>query len=172
MPALTKPEREDFLGTRGVLMRIATVDGDGNPHVTPIWFIHEEGRIWFTPRQESAWLAHIREHARVALTIDEEARPYRKVVVEGDAEVIHDLGADAVWRDRYRRIAERYVDPSGANAYIENTIDQPRALLAINLAEATVKTWRMPTAGEPPTGMWHRRYYAESSKYAEESDRS
>ncbi len=44
MPALSTSEVEEFLATRGVLMRIATVDGDGNPHVTPIWFVHEERR--------------------------------------------------------------------------------------------------------------------------------
>ncbi len=153
-------------------MRVATVDAEGNPHVTPIWFIHEDGRIWFTPRKESAWLEHIRLHPRVALAIDEEAGPYRKVVVEGDAEIVHDLGQDDAWRDRYRRIAERYVPPEGAAAYIENTIDQPRALLAVTLAEADVKTWRMPQEGESNTGIWHRRYYVEGSKYAQEADRA
>ena len=111
MPPLSSAERDLFLAAPGILMRIATVDHAGDPHVTPIWFIHEEGCIWFTPRKESAWLGHVRRHARVALTIDEEAHPYRKVVVEGEAQIVHDLGADDLWRDCYRRIAQRYVAP-------------------------------------------------------------
>ena len=61
--------------------------------------------------------------------------------------------------------------PAGAEAYITNTIDQPRALMAVDLAEATVRSWRMPHEGEPRTGIWHRRYYVEGSKYAEEAGR-
>jgi PPOX class probable F420-dependent enzyme len=171
MPALTPPETAEFLTTRGVLMRIATVDGDGNPHVAPIWFIHEDGRIWFTPREQSAWLGHIRAHPRIAVTIDEEAAPYRKLIVEGDAEIVHDLGNDDAWRDRYRRIAERYTTTEGADSYITNTVDQPRALISLNLDTCTVKTWRMPRQGEASTGIWHRRYYTEGSKYALEADR-
>ena len=171
MPPLTTAERDAFLETPGVLLRIATVDEAGDPHVTPIWFIYEEGQVWFTPRKESAWLDRVRRHPRVAFTIDEEAHPYRKVVVEGDARVVHDLGADDLWRDRYGRIARRYVPPDAAEAYISNTIDQPRALLAVRLADAAVKTWRMPVQGESPTGIWHRRYYVEGSRYAEEAGR-
>lgn len=170
MPALTKAERDRFLAEPGVLMRIATVDDDGHPHVAPIWFVHEQGQILFTPREESAWLGHIRRHPQVAVTIDEQAHPYRKVIVEGEARVVHDLGADDSWRDLYRRIARRYVPAEGADAYIADTIDQPRALLAIDLVTATVYTWRMPREGEARTGIWHRRYYAEGSKYAVEAD--
>ena len=169
MPPLNSAERDAFLAAPGVLMRVATVDVGGDPHVTPIWFIHEDGRIWFTPRKESLWLEHVRAHPRVALAIDEEAAPYRKVVVEGDAEIVYDLGDDDAWRDRYRRIALRYVPPQGAEAYIQNTIDQPRALLAVSLGDSTLKTWRMPQEGESATGIWHRRYYVEGSKYADEA---
>ncbi len=171
MPALTPDEIADFLLTRGVLMRIATVDREGDPHVTPIWFLFDDGRIWFTPREQSAWFQHIRAHPRIAVTIDEEAAPYRKVTVKGATEIVHDLGDDDAWRDRYRRIAERYTTPEGAEAYITNTIDQPRALISLRLDACEVTTWRMPRRGEAPTGIWHRRYYTEGSKYAREADR-
>lgn len=169
MPPLTPAERVAFLDTAGVLMRIATVDAAGNPHVTPIWFVHEEGRLWFTPRAESAWLGQLRAHPRVACTIDEATLPYRKVVVEGEAEIVHDLGADDVWRDRYRRIAERYVPSRGAAAYIRDTIDQPRVLCTLRLEGSTLLGWRMPLAGEPRSGIWHRRYYRPGSQYASEA---
>lgn len=170
MPRLTQEEMDEFLGTRGVLMRIATVDGDGHPHVTPIWFVFEEGRVWFTPREQSAWLGHVRAHPRIAVTIDEEASPYRKVIVEGEAEIVHDLGRDDVWRDRYRRIAERYTSAAGAEAYVSNTIDQGRVLMALDLGGCEVKTWRMPRAGEARSGIWHRRYYADGTMYAGEAE--
>ncbi len=170
MPGLTREEIDDFLDRRGVLMRIATVDASGDPHVTPIWFLYEEGRIWFTPREHSAWRQHILAHPRIAVTIDEEGAPARKVIVEGEAELVHDLGEDDARRDRYRRISERYTSPEGADASVTNTIDQPRALMALSLDRCQVTTWRMPGRGESRTGIWHRRYYGEGTKYAEEAD--
>ena len=166
MPPLSKSEREAFLQQPGILCRIATVQPSGAPHVTPIWFIYEHGAIWVTPRAESVWLDHLRGDPRVALTIDDQEHPYRKVTVEGTAELVHDLGEDDTWRDQYRRIAQRYVPPEGAERYIQETIDQPRALLRVALDGAKVRTWRMPVAGEPFKGIWHDRYYAPGSKLA------
>jgi nitroimidazol reductase NimA-like FMN-containing flavoprotein (pyridoxamine 5'-phosphate oxidase superfamily) len=168
MPQLSPSERDDLLQTRGVLMRIACVRADGSPLVTPIWFLQREGAIFFTPREKSEWFACLRNDARVALCIDEEAAPYRKVVAEGDAELVHDIGEDDVWRELYRAIAERYIPPDAADSYIRNTIDQPRGLYRLALESAKVRSWRMPVEGEAPQGIWHDRYYADGSKYKED----
>ena len=165
MPKLTDQERDAFLNEPGVLMRIAVVREDGSPLVTPIWFIYEDGAIFFTPRDKSEWFACLRRDPRVALCIDEQPLPYRKVLVEGQAALVHDVGADDVWRDQYRRIAERYVNREGAEAYVQNTIDQPRGLYRVALADAKVSTWRMPLEGEDGMGIWHDRYYVPGTQF-------
>ena len=170
MPQLSRGEREAFLDQPAILCRVATIRPDGAPHVTPVWFIYDEGEIVVTPRKESAWLEHIRRDPRVAITIDEEAAPYRKVTLEGVARFRFDLGHDDEWRGLYRRIACRYVPEAGAEHYIQETIDQPRALLALPFAGSKVRTWRMPVAGEEYTGIWHRRYYVDGSKMAARAD--
>lgn len=164
MPKLTDDERSAFLAEPAMIMNIATVDSDGSPLVTPIWFIHEEGRIWFTPRQHSEWLRHIRNDPRVALSIDETAIPYRKVVVRGSAAIDHEVGNDDAWRDRYRRIAQRYIPVDDANAYVDGTDDQPRALCSVELSAAEVRTWRMPVDDEPYNGIWAKRYWTKDAK--------
>jgi PPOX class probable F420-dependent enzyme len=164
MPKMTAREQADLLDTPGVLMRIGTVCADGRPLVTPIWFLHESGAIWFTPREKSEWLANLRRDPRVCLDIDEQAIPYRKVIVDGEAELVHDLGDDDRWRDLYRRIARRYGPEPMVEEYIQETIDQPRALLRVRLDRAEVRSWRMPLEGEPYESMWHRRYFRPESK--------
>ena len=166
MPTLNTQERSDFLSEPGVLMRIAVTRADGSPLVTPIWFIYEDDAIYFTPREKSEWFACLRRDPRCALCIDEQPLPYRKVLVEGAAELVHDIGNDDVWRDQYRRITERYVSPAEADAYIENTIDQPRGLyrLALNSANK-LSTWRMPLEGEAGEGIWHDRYYRPGTQF-------
>jgi PPOX class probable F420-dependent enzyme len=164
MPRMTPAEQDDLLSTPGVLMRIGTVRADGSPLVTPIWFLHEGGAIWFTPRENSEWHANLRRDPRVCLDIDEEAQPYRKLIVDGVAELVHDLGADDRWRDLYRRIGLRYGPESQVDEYIQETIDQPRALWRVLLDRARLRSWRMPQQGEPYESMWHRRYFRPESK--------
>jgi len=164
MPKLTAAERDECLAAPGLIMNIATVGIDGAPLVTPIWFVHEEGRIWFTPRQHSEWLAHIRHDNRVALSVDETTIPYRKVVVRGTAALDYEVGNDDLWRDRYRRIAERYISVEDANAYVDGTDDQPRALCSVDLGRSEVRSWRMPVDDEPYHGIWARRYWTDSAK--------
>ena len=164
MPRMTEIEQNEFLAEPGNLMRIGTVRPDGSPLVTPIWFLHDEGAIWFTPREKSEWLANLRRDPRVCLDIDEQAMPSRKVIVDGEAQLVHDLGQDDLWRDRYRRMALRYGPEWMADEYLQETIDQPRALLRVVLARSRVRSWRMPLEGEPYDSMWHRRYFRPDSK--------
>lgn len=165
MPRMTKQEQQAFLEQRGVLCRIATLNEDGSPYVTPAWFIHQDGRVYITPRARSRWLANIQRDPRVSITIDEDPTPYRKIRIDGRAAIDFEPGKDDDWRDLYRQIARRYTGDEAAEAYIQNTIDQPRALLSIGLDDATVTSWRMPIAGEPQAGIWHDRYYFEGTQF-------
>jgi PPOX class probable F420-dependent enzyme len=173
MPQLTPSEVETFLDEPGHLLRLATIDADGFPRLVPIWFVRQGDDILFTPRGPSVFLANLRRDPRVALSIDEDPLPYRKVTVQGTARIVHDLGADDEWRELYRTIAKRYVPAEGADAYVDSTIDQPRALVAVPLGGSSrVTTWRMPVADEDPTGIWHRRYFLDGTHMAARADAS
>lgn len=167
MPALTQQETQQFLDEPGHLVRIGTVDADGMPRVVPTWFAHRDGRLLFTPRGTSVFLRNLRRDPRVCLSVDEDPLPYRKVTVQGHAELVHDVGHDDEWRELYRAIAGRYIPAEAAQAYVQDTIDQPRALLAVALATSRVSTWRMPVGEEDKTGIWARQYYLPETKMAE-----
>ena len=160
MPKMTEPQVDMFLGEPGHLLRLASTDDAGAPLVVPIWFVYEEGRIYFTPRDRSAWREYLERDSRVCLSIDESNAPMRKVMVTGRAAVAHALGHDDEWRAMYRRIALRYVPESWADAYLHDTIDEPRALYSVDLDSSDVTTWRMPAQpGENPLAVWAPRYY-------------
>jgi len=172
MPKLTDIERATFLDEPGHLLRVATVDEDGMPRNVPIWYILHDGRVVFTPRVHSVFLANMLRDDRVGLTIDEDALPYRKVTVQGRAELLYAPGADDEWRDLYRAIATRYVPVEAAEDYVLNTIDQPRALLGVSLTAASSKvlSWRMPVEDEAPSGIWARRYFLDGTIMANIAD--
>jgi len=169
MPKLTSNEIADFLAEPGHLLRLATTDDDGMPRISPVWCTYRStddglGSILFTPRERSVFFANLRRDARIALSIDEDALPYRKVSVQGSVEIVHDLGNDDAWRDTYREIACRFIPEANADGYLAATHDQPRALLAVHLDDSVVTSWRMPVDGEAGTGIWAAQYYADGSK--------
>lgn len=166
MPKLSEREMIDFLAERGHLARIATVRADGAPSVVPVWFIFEDGQVKITPRMHSAFLANLEREPRVAITVDEDTGLYRKVLFEGRAEMLYQVGEDRKWDDVYRRIATRYIDEASADHYLTETKDQPRALIGVSQAKAKVTTWRMPSADEPYSGIWAKRYYDAGTKMA------
>jgi nitroimidazol reductase NimA-like FMN-containing flavoprotein (pyridoxamine 5'-phosphate oxidase superfamily) len=169
---MTYDETNAFLDEPGHLVRIGTTDADGMPRVVPLWFIRRNDDVCFTPRSPAMVHVNLSRDARIGLSIDEEPRPYRKVTVQGVARLLHGPGEDDVWRDVYRAIATRYTSVDEAEAYIQNTIDQPRALYAVSLTApgTTLSTWRMPIEGEDGSGIWHRRYYLEGTKMARHID--
>jgi len=170
VPKMSDDEVRVFLDEPGHLLRIGTVDADGMPRVVPIWFVMVNGEVVFTPRSPAVFLANIRRDERVGLSIDEDPYPYRKLTVQGRARIVYEPGDDDAWRDLYRKIAYRYVDAERADAYVDGTIDQPRALIAVPLAGSVVTTWRMPLEGEDQTGIWHRRYFGDGTMMADIAD--
>lgn len=159
MPGLSDDEWRAFLDEPGHLMRLGTSGTDGLPRVVPIWFQHDGGKLWFTPRARSAWLADLEADPAVCCTIDESDGQMRKVIARGWARQEHGLGHDDDWRDRYRSITLRYVPEAFGDAYLTDTHDEPRALWSLDLSTATVATWRMPGPGENPLAVWARHYY-------------
>lgn len=159
MPRLDADQVRSFLDEPGHLARIATVRPDGAPSVAPIWFLYRDGRIWFTPREKSSWWTNIGHEPRVAVTIDESEAPFRKVYVEGAVTVDFAPGEDDEWRSTYRDIAIRYTPDAFADAYINATVHEPRALLSLPCDPVAVTTWRMPLSGEDPAGVWAGQYY-------------
>lgn len=168
MPKLTDDELTTFLDEPGHLARIGTVDEDGFPRVLPLWFVRQGSRLLFTPRVRAVIWANIQRDPRVAVSVDEDDLPYRKVTVQGVCEVVHPPGDDDRWRVLYREIAKRYTPAEAADAYVDGTDDQPRPLCAVDLGvpSSRVSTWRMPTAGDDPRSVWARRYFLPGTKWA------
>jgi nitroimidazol reductase NimA-like FMN-containing flavoprotein (pyridoxamine 5'-phosphate oxidase superfamily) len=170
MPKLTDDEMVAFLDERQHLARIASIDDDGFPRVLPLWFIRDGRRLLFTPRSPAVIWRNIVRDPKLGVTIDESAQPYRKVTVQGVCEIVHPPGEDDVWRELYRSITRRYTDDWFADAYVDGTDDQPRALCAIDLDASTTRlsTWRMPVSGEDHRGVWAKRYFLPGTKWADE----
>jgi len=133
--------------------RIATVDADGWPYVTPVWYEFDASSRAFhvVGRQRAAWVAHVTREPRVALHIaDDGHAQHTRVVVQGRAEVVEGPvapSASARIGALTERLSRRYLGPSGPT-YAARTAARPRLLITIRPTR-----WRSWTGQE-----WHPRY--------------
>lgn len=137
---LAGDELDAFLA-QGIVARVATLDERGWPYVVPVWFEWEpvEGIFWLIGRKKSAWAIHLQQNPRVALSIDDEGAPYRKIQVQGIAEITEEPNIGGAWVEIANRMAVRYLGEHGPD-YLVPTLDKPRWL--IKVIPQSVKTWQ------------------------------
>ena len=79
--------------------RLATLDRDGFPHVTPLWFLWSDGAFYVTSIADRPHLRRPAANPRAGVLVDTEdaerddgQRPNRQVRAIGEAEVFSDSG--------------------------------------------------------------------------------
>jgi nitroimidazol reductase NimA-like FMN-containing flavoprotein (pyridoxamine 5'-phosphate oxidase superfamily) len=95
---LDQHEIQALLGL-DVPARLATLDRDGFPHVTPLWFVWTDGAFYMTSIADRPHLRRLAANPRAGLLIDVEdserddgERPNRQVRAVGEAELFPDEG--------------------------------------------------------------------------------
>jgi PPOX class probable F420-dependent enzyme len=95
--------------------KLATTRADGRPHVAPIWYeLDRDGTVVFTTGADTLKGKALRRDPRVCLCVDDETPPFSFVIVEGTAELSHDLDEMLLWATR---IGGRYMGDDQAEAY-------------------------------------------------------
>jgi nitroimidazol reductase NimA-like FMN-containing flavoprotein (pyridoxamine 5'-phosphate oxidase superfamily) len=117
---LSEDEIEALLAL-DVPARFATLDADGFPHVTPLWFVWDDGAFHLTSYSDRPHLRRLAGNPRAGLCIDVERapredgeRPNLQVRAVGRAELLPDEGG--AWT---RRIDEKYVRAAAGAAHAD-----------------------------------------------------
>ncbi|RXS73179.1 pyridoxamine 5'-phosphate oxidase family protein [Streptomyces sp. TM32] len=67
---MTRGELDAFLGTQRTC-RVATVGGDGAPHVGALWFVWDGAALWLYSITRSKRWAQLRNDPRIAVVVDD-----------------------------------------------------------------------------------------------------
>jgi PPOX class probable F420-dependent enzyme len=104
---------------------LCTLRADGSPHLTPVWFVHRDGRFWISSGERNVKVRNIIADPRVSLALEDGDAPY---VAEGRV-VVH---RDELRADVLREITAKYdgwdsaaeIAPYGRRVLLELIIDR------------------------------------------------
>ena len=98
------PEAARALLDQALVVDLATVRPDGGPQVNPMWFLFEDGLIWFTHTDFRQKFRNLQHEPRVAISILPEGNPYGYLEIRGELDRIEPDPTGSL----YTRLAERY----------------------------------------------------------------
>lgn len=135
-PPFAPADIESFVDARRIAV-LAYVRGDGRPNQTPIWYSYRDGVFHLTTTTDSPKHRALAKDPRVTLTIQDEAPPYRAVIIDGTVD-LRPLDPDD---DPTQGMAVRYFGKLGAAAYDRMTreIYEQSGLTLITLTPTDVK---------------------------------
>ena len=132
-PRPLDPAEIEALLALDVPAQLATLDRDGFPHVTPLWFLWIDGAFYMTSIADRPHLRRIAGNPRVGVLVDTEdserddgQRPNRQARAIGDAELLPDSGGQ--WRSR---ITEKYLRGPGAAASVASRAADERVVMRL-----------------------------------------
>jgi PPOX class probable F420-dependent enzyme len=104
---MTETELLAFLNEGQKTLQVASSDPDGYPHLVPMWFVVDDGKVVFRSFSKSQKILNLRRDPRLTV-LAEEGTGYselRGAMIKGDATLIDD--ADYCL-DLYVALADRY----------------------------------------------------------------
>lgn len=125
---MTDEEIMDFL-SGAVVARVATIDEQGRPYITPVWQEWDGKAMWIVPREKSAWVRHIKANPQVAVSCAMDSGTYARVLMRGRAEIVFGPAPmEGQCLEVANRMALRYLGEHGPE-YLVPTYNRPRYLI-------------------------------------------
>ena len=134
MAKLNQQETEAYLAEPHI-GHLVTVRPDGRPHVAPVWFKWEGDRALVMAIASAVKLRNIQHNPAVALSIATDQRPYRYVILEGEARVTGDAPPEVI-----ERLCIHYDGPDRGPDFARELIDD-RHLVLIDIKITRVIPW-------------------------------
>lgn len=133
MPRSLSESEVDHLLARPTPAYLATIDTDGYPHVTPLWFDWDGELVRMTSLTSKPHLQRLRENPHACVLVEAEQaerdngeRPNQQVRMVGNARLSIDTAGD--WT---RRITHRYLRGPSADRMATRRADQERFVIEL-----------------------------------------
>jgi PPOX class probable F420-dependent enzyme len=84
---------------------VATLDADGSPHTSVVWFERDGDTVCFSTTAQRRKARNLTRDPRISVTVFDLSNPYHAVDIRGTAELIPDDD-----KALPRRLSQRYLD--------------------------------------------------------------
>ena len=125
MPAMTQKELVEFL-ERPLVVSFTTINSDGSPQVTPLWYEYDQGKFYCWASSTSVKVRNIKNNRHVALCIATHDKPYKYVLAGGTSEVTRQ-GVE----ERAYSIRTRYYGQERGKKFTEETLTTGNSVLLV-----------------------------------------
>jgi PPOX class probable F420-dependent enzyme len=136
MPRLNPQEIDAYLAGPHVA-HFASIRPDGTPHVSPVWYQWEDGKIIVVSGDSAVKTRNVRKNPKVAISVATDEWPYQYVILEGDATIDSEN-----LRETVRSIFSRYEGAERGEQDANELIESDQALVAIVISVNRVMSWK------------------------------
>lgn len=118
---------------------IAAGPAGGTSQLSPVWYVFEESRLYFSTLVRSAKCRHLRQDPRIAICVDGAHPDARLVSVYGTAEIVEE---ESPWRAELEwRIARRYHDSDEAARRFQAMLAKDGASALVVVSPERITGW-------------------------------
>jgi hypothetical protein len=129
--AMTDSERDEFLAGQRTC-RVGSLNPDGGPHVTPLWFVWDGDALWLFSTTRSQRWANLMRDARISVVVDagDEYSELRGIEFLGEVEQVGDVPRSGLVPDPALALPERlFAEKYLGGAWVD--LPQPHAWLRL-----------------------------------------
>ncbi len=135
----SKEQVDEFLTGEPRMGRLATVSGDGEPRVAPVWFRHDGDRLLVHSMEDSSKVRNALATGRFSMTVDKDDAPYAGVILTGKIEV---LAADEYdFAELVNACAVKYLGPELGGPMGAMIAGMPGGHVTLALTPETWDSW-------------------------------
>ena len=137
--SLTPEEVEAFLDSERTL-QVASINGDGTPHLVAMWFTRHGGEIAFWTYAKSQKVVNVRRDPRLTVMVEagEKYEELKGVTIYGRARVLEDLDDVFAFGDK---LYERYWGPVDSDLVREGVRAMGRKRVLIVVERHKTVSW-------------------------------
>lgn len=129
---MTPEEITEFLQSGRIFAKIATVNENGYPQVSPVWYTWDGESFLIVSKERTGMVKNLRRDPRCGILVDNPELPYRRVSAQAEVEFLEDFE----YIEPMREMILRYLGPEGM-AYGESTFEFARTPFKVHPVRMT-----------------------------------
>ena len=104
---MTEAEVQEYLGSGAKVLQVATIGKNGSPHLAPMWFVLDDGKVVFRSFTKSQKIVNLRRDPRLTVLVEtgDTYATLQGVMIKGRATLVED---PVYVLELYGRLGARY----------------------------------------------------------------